>query len=155
MFRYFFLIFQVFSEILLTLLTYFSIIYLGGDFIEADRENLTEEDFTGGKLEYTFYIRRDKLHAGKNIGRIVFETPFEHKEIAVRVDNSSDEERRSTDLMQKKNIVSLMRTYIDFRLHRINTNGWISGSKNVVAGLLENDEDNPVCCLQEQAHPCR
>ena len=118
-----------------------------GDFIEADRENLTEEDFTGGKLEYTFYIRRDKLHAGKNIGRIVFTTPFEQKEIVVRADNSSDEERRSRDLMQKKSIVSLLRTYIDFRLHRINTNGWISGSKNVVAGLLENDEDNPVCCL--------
>lgn len=118
-----------------------------GDFIDADRDCLTEEDFTGGKLEYTFYIRRDKLHGGKNTGKIIFSTPFEQKELVIRVDNSSGEDGRLSCLMQKKSLVSLMRTYIDFRLHRINTAGWISGSKNVAAGLLESDEDNPVCCL--------
>lgn len=118
-----------------------------GDFIEADKSVLTEEDFTGGKLDYRFFIRKKKIHAGKNTGRIVFSTPFEKKELIVRIDNSSESEGKLIGRFEKHSVAGLMRAYMDFRLHRMGTADWISRSKEAVGELLKNDEDNPYCCL--------
>ncbi len=117
------------------------------DFIETDKNMLTEENFAGGKLDYRFFIRKNKIHAGKNIGRLVFSTPFEKKELIVRIDNSSESEGKLIGRFEKHSIAGLMRAYMDFRLHRISAADWISRSKDAVGELLKNDEDNPYCCL--------
>ena len=118
-----------------------------GDFIEVSKKNLTEENFTGGKLEFRFSIIRSKIHAGKNIGRIVFSTPFEKKVLIIRIDNISENEGKVFNMFEKRSVVALMRAYMDFRLHRIGLNDWLERSKGALGELLKRDEDNPYCCL--------
>lgn len=115
-----------------------------GDFIELSESCLTEESFTGGRLEYTVFLRKDKLHSGRNSGRIIFKTPYEQCEFVLRVNNCGNEEIRERNLAEKRNIVRLVKTYMDFRLHRMNLSKWIAQSKEALTELLQTDEENPL-----------
>lgn len=118
-----------------------------GDFIYADRTHITEQDFTGGKLEYRFYMKSSLLHGGMNLGRLTFSTPFEKKTLIVRVDNTKENARKLDNMFEKRNIVTLMRTYMNFRLNRISAGQWTAASAKALDELLRMDEDNPYCCL--------
>lgn len=118
-----------------------------GDFIITDRTSYDEGDFIGGKLEYTFYLSDNGLHAGRNTGRIVFSTPYERKTLVVKVDNYAVNDGRLINMFEKRNIVTLMKTYLNFRLDRVNMEQWILTSRNALSELLKNDEDDPYCNL--------
>lgn len=118
-----------------------------GDFIELDKDCLTEEDFIGGKFEYVFFVKKDKLHAGKNMGCIRFSTPYEEKKFVIYADNSVDEERRQRSLTEKRNIVKLMNAYMSFRLHKKGISWWSAESREALGELLAIDEENPYYCL--------
>ena len=118
-----------------------------GDFIDIGRTSLTGEDFVGGKLEYTFCLRSSGLHAGRNTGRIVFSTPFEKKTLVIRVDNTAENDARLISIFERRSVITLMRTYMNFRLNRIDAAAWAAASKTALEELLKNDEDDPYCCL--------
>lgn len=122
-------------------------ISVDGGFIRVDRMHITEENFTGGKLEYRFYLRSSMLHAGMNLGSITFFTPFEKKTLVIKVDNTLDNDRKLVNMFKKRSIITLMRTYMNFRLNRINSQQWMMSSKMALEELLKNDENNPYCGL--------
>lgn len=117
------------------------------DFVELSKDRLSEEDFAGGILEYPLCIRKDRLHAGRNYARVSFETVYQTLDFTVIVDNISDNQIKARNLEEKRNIVKLVNTYMNFKLRKINIGKWISESKEALEQLIKLDEDNPFYCL--------
>lgn len=80
-------------------------------FLEPIVEELTTLDFAGMNyiLEYT--ISSAMLHAGRNYGNIIIETPFEKYYYAVEVDNTLDDlqDHRKADYLKAHLMKSLLR----------------------------------------------
>lgn len=65
-------------------------------FIEITKASINEGDFLGREYRYDFYIRQDRMHAGKNFGVISFYDGSTTKKLEVRatLPDDSDAERR-------------------------------------------------------------
>ncbi len=48
-----------------------------GDFIHADKSRFSTDDFIGNSFTLEFVIDRNKLHGGRNFGRITLTTPYQ------------------------------------------------------------------------------
>lgn len=48
-----------------------------GDFLVCPKKEFSTDDFIGNSYTYEYLIDSSELHAGKNLGRIIFETPYE------------------------------------------------------------------------------
>ena len=56
-----------------------------GEFIAVDRHEFTTDDFFGNKYQLEYIIRKEKLHAGYNFGKIFVETPYETLVVEISV----------------------------------------------------------------------
>lgn len=56
-----------------------------GDFISVNHTELSTEDFVGSSYRLEYFVKKEKLHAGKNYGKIIIETPYETLGIDVSV----------------------------------------------------------------------
>ena len=72
-----------------------------GDFLHVQKEKLTTEDFIGNSYVYEFLLSPKGLHQGKNLGRIIFETPYEKIELPIQIGESKAErtQRRELDFL--------------------------------------------------------
>ena len=52
-------------------------VYAQGDFISIKQDEITTDDFVGHAYRLEYIILKEKLHAGKNYGKIYVETPYE------------------------------------------------------------------------------
>lgn len=102
-----------------------------GDFICTDKKRLTSQDFAGSNYEFSYYIKSDKLHKGKNFGSISFVTPYQTLVYSITVDNSTD--IRDGALEEKRAVAGVIKKYIDFRLKKININQWAEESEAIVS----------------------
>ncbi len=113
-----------------------------GDFIRAERYEYSAEDFSGDLLTIPYQIRYKDLHAGKNLGNLtisctgtVIVIPF------TLVCSSSENLQERLDKRRKQHIIlELMRTYMQFRTHRIDVKKWCSRSMTLTEKLLRDDE---------------
>ena len=48
-----------------------------GDFISVGRSKITTDDFIGNVYNMEFVVKPEKLHAGRNQGKILLVTPYE------------------------------------------------------------------------------
>lgn len=117
------------------------------DFISVPQKYITEEDFIGGNCDFVYIINKDKLHDGKNIGRIFFETPYQTLKLEIFIHKAVDSDIKEKLLFEKKNLVKLFNTYTDYRLHKINLASWIDLSKLILDKLIKYDEENPFYLL--------
>lgn len=115
-------------------------IWSDAEFLKISAPRITDEDFIGGKHEYTYTIDREKLHAGINYGVITFKTVYQTIKCEITVKNSSDGESVKNSILRRKNVCKLVDTYLHFKLHKININDWISESKEALEVLLKLDE---------------
>lgn len=60
-------------------------IYAEGEFIQIRQDVITTDDFVGHEYRLEYIIRKEKLHAGRNYGKIVVETPYEALSVEVQV----------------------------------------------------------------------
>ena len=132
-------------------------VWTDGDFIKLAAPRITEEAFNGGKLEYNYIIDRQKLHAGLNFASITFKTVYQELKCAVTVNNclkpalanetaannfSDSDYKANLDLENKRNLSKLVKTYLNFKLHKININDWITESKESLLALLKARPDD-------------
>ena len=52
-------------------------IEVNGDFLEAGKHVVTEEDFIGSTCEINYVIRQEKLGKGNQYGEIIVKTPYQ------------------------------------------------------------------------------
>ena len=54
-----------------------------GRFLCMEKDMIREEDFLGNCYRFSFYVDADKLHAGRNYGKIRFTNAYTSSEVTV------------------------------------------------------------------------
>ncbi len=104
-----------------------------GDFMTADRCDLTDHDFLGNNCYYKFYINAAALHEGNNYGQIILKSAYNTVNIPVTVRvNLGLEHLSSLEMDKKKLIVNLVKLYEDFRSKKIGSRAWLTESGKLV-----------------------
>ncbi len=106
-------------------------VYVEGDFIHVDRKSLTGNDFAANKYEFSYYIKKEKLHQGKNEGRIRFKTFHQtvDYEICVMMETSKADSTKEV----KSAVYTVMNNYLKFRMHRMELNEWVEVSNAIIS----------------------
>lgn len=108
-------------------------------FIQPKVSGLTSEDFTGNKYELEYVIDAQKLHAGKNWGKIHIRT-F-HQEYTVRIEVQCREQVH-TKMVQKQAVLSLVKEYLDFRMKRQDKKNWQDNSHQILDRVRGINDSN-------------
>ncbi len=111
-------------------------IRLDGDFLYVDKTELTEDDFNATTCQIKLKLRTDKLHGGKNFGKIIFENAFTRTELPVTVIASVDDRHPTVDYQEKKMlVVELVKAYENFSCKKITPRAWISETGKIIAKM--------------------
>ncbi len=117
-----------------------------GDFIRVDRSFLKEADFEGNECKLSLEILADKLHSGKNPGRIILRSQYDEICIDVEVLKSNLFKKNLVAQKQKRVTYALTRHYLDYTVKRINLSKWIMLTDELLAG---SSKDNLVYSLMQ------
>ena len=113
-------------------------------FIRIEKEELTANDFLGNVHRFVFFVEEDKLHEGRNFGRLIFKSPHQTLTVTIIVSKRMSNEGLRIERREKRNLtMRLMRCYIAFRTKHINVNTWVRDSLKIVERLNVLDEKNP------------
>ncbi len=119
-----------------------------GDFVFVEKESITDDDFLGNRYKLPVYIDSERLHAGRNFGRILLWDNDISVEVPVEVYLTGTvipgrEIRRE----KRKNSVCLTKVYQSFRLKEINTASWLKETDQLVQRMMSLDEQDPAAKL--------
>ncbi len=107
------------------------------EFITVENNNITGDFFLGSKLSLNFYIHKDKLHQGKNYGRITIKGMGIVKTIDIVASLSDINERKNyLHISHKKDILDLYKNYEAFRLKLISANIWADNTVKIIDKIL-------------------
>ncbi len=118
-----------------------------GDFIELEKNRISEEDFHNNICDFKFVIHEDRLHNGRNYGRITFRYLYGTLTLEVCVTNV-DIARKSITGHKKKSVnFSLVRYYLDYCTKSIGKNKWIQLSEELLSHRASVDSDGLINSL--------
>lgn len=122
------------------------------------KSRITSADLVGNHGVAEFIIRKDRLHGGKNFGRIVLESLHRREscEICVYADGRAvveqerqfeqepefEQDRRSRGLEEQRLLVRLTRVYLDFRMQRMENDIWEKESSDCLERLRKLMPEN-------------
>ena len=114
-----------------------------GNFLFAEKEVITDNDFLGESLRLPVYVDSSVLHAGTNYGSVrLYNASFEVV-IPVEVkENCPERTYLSVRQEKKRSIISLMEYYQAFRLKKISASTWLTETERIVERLVRNEEKN-------------
>lgn len=97
-------------------------IHTEGGFITVPRPEITTDDFVGNVYELEFVVNTDRLHAGRNFGKIYLDTPYETLTYDVEVfqNGNYDENHREIEFLAAQ----ILKEYIAYEAGRIDINAW-------------------------------
>lgn len=120
------------------------------DFISVEKEHITGDFFLGSIFNMSYYIHKDKMHAGLNFARISFDYRDIHKEITILA--TADKEGvslESEDFIQNRKVLQAFRLYEDFRLRRVSTSQWCTETLQIIDSFEpEQTNDNFILLLK-------
>lgn len=99
------------------------------EFLELSKKYLHQEEFVGNFCPYSYYVRYDKMHAGKNVGRITFRAGKFTMHYQVTAYKGKQEKCIRKD---KGLVFNLIQYYLDFRMKVINSSAWIFKSTEAI-----------------------
>ena len=111
-------------------------------FIELEKKRFTTEDFLGSQAELNFYLSPEKMHGGKNFGRIFIKNISQEIVISVCASVKREEEHSSNTGNIRRLCAKLLTVYVDYRLKKIGTGKWTLQTCGIIDKLLELDSDN-------------
>lgn len=120
------------------------------EFLTADgdisRKMLTTEDFTGSMCELGYMVKRDRLHAGINYGRIslsTFNQMLKHDVTAVCVVDDAEAESVNPYRQHRTIIMDITRCYLSYRMKKISSGEWIETTNKLIEKLRGYGTDTP------------
>lgn len=123
--------------------------YAEGDFLICAKWEFTTDDFIGSSYNYEYLISPEKLHAGNNYGRIVFETPYEKVVYPIQVSQKGerDEKHREMEFL----FAQVLKKYLACESGR---EEWVVWAKqaNAAMDILKNNTKNGSIYQLVQAH---
>lgn len=110
-------------------------IHAEGEFIELSRKEISTDDFVGNRYRLEYVIKQDKLHTGRNYGKIFISTPYETLGIDVNVHQSSVRKKYS----KQEGILAgeLLREYLQLIAGKISVSAWLEKEMKGVVQLGE------------------
>ncbi len=109
-----------------------------GDFLEIDKNRLSNDDFVGNNSVIGFRIRRERLHSGLNTGTIIFKTYKICLRYSVCINCSSDEGEKTWQYVKEQMMMSeLTKSFIRYRCKKINSYQWTHESIAKTTQLME------------------
>lgn len=111
-----------------------------GDFLKAEKERVTDNEFLGNSFRLIYYIDSDKLHAGRNYGSIRMFNSYTDIRIPVTVRCSTKRPPGFGIVREKKRIsVQLMEYYCNYRGRKITARTWMGETEKLVERLAALD----------------
>lgn len=97
-----------------------------GGFITVSRPEITTDDFVGNVYELEFVVNAEKVHAGRNFGKIHLVTPYEvlTYEVEVLQNGEYDENRREIQFL----MAQILKEYVACEAGRIDLNSWVDSA---------------------------
>lgn len=113
-----------------------------GEFIRLEKQVLTDDDFTGDVCHVPFQIKKEKLHQGKNFGKILLKgmEVSLHFDLTVKWEQKTE---RNLDFAREQRWleVHMMQTYIDYRSKKLDHQQWLTQSEEYVRHMLSKYSD--------------
>lgn len=109
---------------------------IDGDFLNIEKKHLSDNDFLGNTCHFVLYVDGDKLHEGKNFGKLIFYHLYGKFEVVILV-NQNTRGRSLTGHKKKSLNYSITRYFLDFRMKKINLSKWL-----LLTGDLINHRKN-------------
>lgn len=94
-----------------------------GEMLNPIRQRITDEDFVGTRGTAEYLIDADKLHPGKNYGKLILETPIQKEEITICITREAIFREHPTWEIQKKQ-AKIAEDYIKFVTHKLPIGTW-------------------------------
>ena len=124
-------------------------VYAQGDFISIKQDEITTDDFVGNAFRLEYIIRKEKLHAGRNYGKIYVETPYES--LCVDVEVIQRAQKNNTYGMKGMMAGQGLKQYLAFISGKMDVNTWVEKAIACTKGLRDMDPENEYYQLL-QAH---
>ena len=113
-----------------------------GDFLFAEKEVLTDDDFLGNRCRLPLFIDGRALHKGKNQGQVILYNSYVTLVIPVTVQKGKAAPANLWRLEKKRCILQLMISYQAFRMRKIGTSTWLKETGKLVERMVAEDEDD-------------
>lgn len=102
-------------------------------FIYMDKSVITTDDFVGNHYQWEFIVDRKKLHAGRNVAQIIFQSGMQKETMTVEIGLPAVKDR---DRMQEKQLIrQLSQSYIKVRSHAMKDSLWLQEATSCVEKL--------------------
>lgn len=112
-----------------------------GEFIRAEKEKISDDEFLGNSFRLNYYIDSGKLHPGRNYGSIHIFNSCMNITIPVTVVCNTEHKRTLGIRKEKKRILlQLMKYYDSFRMKKINARTWLAETETLVERLAVLDD---------------
>lgn len=108
------------------------------EFLTLEKQRITTEEFVGSVCEIPYFIDPDKLHAGRNYGRIVLENMYQTVSYQVVVVQKREDAKQETKvtLEEQHALAELTQIYLDYRMKKIGAGLWASKSIELLNHLI-------------------
>ena len=120
-------------------------------FVTVEKKKITSEDFIGSVYSLEFFIHPEKMHAGKNYGRISLYSAYEVLDVEIVADHSTDivEVASPIALQKKECLAGIMELYQAYRLKRIVTGVWANETIEILNHLHALEPEEPMHVLMK------
>ncbi len=123
-------------------------VYADEDFIELEKTKIRGFEFDGSIYRLFYNIRADRLHGGRNYGKIYIEDAHQRAEVTIIVSNNGRaSSKRAASREMKALTFRLSKCYIQFRTKQITIGTWVRDSMKIVERMNLLDDKNPVSRL--------
>ncbi len=112
-----------------------------GSFIRVEKDLLLEKDFDGDTAVLRYFIDREALHRGKNIGAVFLRSFSSEISFRITADLNTEEERDEVQAAIRRNqrIARLMETHIAFRLKEKDLAGFCHDAAEICEKMTDED----------------
>lgn len=113
-------------------------------FLRLERENYAMEDFVGSICEIPYYIDEERLHAGRNYGRIVIRSAYQKLQytVTVRREIPVPDELRTEYRKKQQALAGVTELYLDYRLKRVGAGLWAAKTIEQLSMLSAMEPEN-------------
>ena len=117
-------------------------VHSDNDFVTVEKEKITSDFFLGSNLSLNYYVHKNKLHAGKNVAKITFDSFYEHKEIVIIASPSAKEDVSYVENLNFHKLqYDFTRIYLEYRLNRLTTGDWCNSSLELIDKFEKREEE--------------
>ncbi len=108
-------------------------------FVELGKDQLKMYDFFGKHTDFSFRLRPDRMHAGRNFARITMENGFQKETVELECILGEIPGEHSLDWTRRYYRYQLESSYLSYLLHEKSDTEWILESIDMIQHALEED----------------